>query len=148
MTDIVDQPENPEQDPESLKWSRAWDALFGGTSIQVFFPDHELNARVYRLDGETGYTVKEKTVFGGKPDPEDGTLFEHTLNLNYPKKSRRGENHGRARLTAEDVIKIRVWAAEFLEKKETPPWTTKAAELNVGEGTLRDIVNRRTWIHI
>jgi hypothetical protein len=68
--------------------------------------------------------------------------------LAFPKKARRGEKHGRAQLGEQEVRAIRAWAAELALKKETPPWTAKAKELNVSEGTLRDIVSRRTWTHL
>jgi hypothetical protein len=148
MTEQLSPNELPDQDLDSQKWSRAWQALFGIRQVQVFFPDNELKARVYRLDGDNGYTVQEKTVVSGQPAIADAAHFDHSQNLSYPKKSRRGSEHGRARLQEDDVRSIRAWAATYVEKKETPPWTLKAAEFNVGEGTIRDIVNRRTWVHI
>lgn len=60
-------------------------------------------------------------------------------------KSRAGENHGRARLTAKLATAIRAWGDSCIANGSTPPWTAKANELGVGEGTLRDIVYRRTW---
>lgn len=65
-----------------------------------------------------------------------------------PTKSRLGEKHGRARLCAEKVLEIRRWAKYSLDQGLVPAWQAKADELNVGEGTLRDIVHRRTWTHI
>lgn len=114
--------------------------------MQAFFADSELNARVYTLDADSGYKVQNKTVGGGRPmdDEED----EHSSRLSFPKKARRGETHGRARLSRDDVIAIRAWAAQFTDSSKAPPWTEKAAAMHVSEGTLRDIVNRRTWTHV
>ncbi|MGX9718418.1 hypothetical protein ACWYXJ_29745 [Janthinobacterium lividum] len=123
-----------------------WGQLFGDAAVQVFFADSELNARVYTLDGDSGYKVQHKKVGGTHPvnAPEDLA----NQRLAFPKKARRGENHGRAQLESKDVLAIRAWAAELTSRKETPGWTAKAKELNVSEGTLRDIVSRRTWSHV
>jgi hypothetical protein len=142
--------EHPEIDPSDdqaamAAWSKTWGRLFGLNTAQVLFPDHELNARVYTLDGETGYNVHHKKVFGPSAIPDES---EESQRLTYPKKARRGENHGRARLVKEDIVKIRTWAADLTARGEVPAWTAKATEYNVSEGTLRDIVNRRTWIHV
>jgi hypothetical protein len=129
----------------SEKWQHAWNALFGITPVQVFFPDQELKARVYTLDEHSGSRqITEKTV--GKK--QQASHLEHTVHLNYPKKARQGEVHGKAKLKAEDVLQIRAWALTYLEQQITPPYTQKAAEMQISEGTLRDIVHRRTWIHI
>lgn len=60
-------------------------------------------------------------------------------------KARTGERHGRAKLGESDVIAIRKWAVECLDRGQTPPWGLKAAEMGVSEGSLRDIAHRRTW---
>lgn len=65
-----------------------------------------------------------------------------------PRKARLGEKHGRARLGADDVRAIRQWAADLVESGAVPPWGKKAAEYQVSEATLRDIVTRRTWSHV
>ena len=135
-------PTSPTQASEK-RFSSLWSQLFGDTSIQVHFADSELNARVYTLDGASGlYRVEHKKVGGGQPVTQDDSR------LSFPKKARQGEHHGRARLTRENVLQIRAWAAALAERKETPPWTAKAKEMNIGEGTLRDIVSRRTWTHV
>lgn len=135
-------PTSPAQAGEK-RFSALWSQLFGDTSIQVHFADNELNARVYRLNATSGaYKVEHKKVGGGQPVIVDDSR------LSFPKKARQGEHHGRARLTRERVLEIRAWAAALAEKKETPPWTAKAKEMNIGEGTLRDIVSRRTWTHV
>lgn len=140
--------EGSAESPENVKWSRAWGNLFGVNPVQVFFPDHELNARVYTLDGDSGYQVEEKTVFGGKEEPDEISVLDYASHLNFPRKSRRGETHGRARLKKADVLAIRAWAKTFLAIHNVPPWTSKSSELGISEGTLRDIVHRRTWMHI
>lgn len=131
---------------EQKRFSSMWGQLFGDASVQVYFADSELNARVYTLDGDSGYKVQHKKVGGTNPvdEPEDVA----SQRLAFPKKARRGEQHGRAQLGTEDVIAIRAWAADLASRKETPAWTAKAKELNVSEGTLRDIVTRRTWSHL
>lgn len=134
----------PPQDEKRFR--SMWGQLFGDASVQVYFVDAELNARVYTLDGESGYKVQHKKVGGTNPveEPEDAA----SQRLAFPKKARRGEKHGRAQLGEDDVRSIRAWAAELAARKETPAWTAKAKELNVSEGTLRDIVSRRTWTHL
>jgi hypothetical protein len=134
----------PQQDEKRFR--SMWGQLFGDASVQVYFVDAELNARVYTLDGESGYKVQHKKVGGANPvdQPEDLA----SQRLAFPKKARRGEKHGRAQLGEDDVRAIRAWAAELAARKETPPWTAKAKDLNVSEGTLRDIVSRRTWVHL
>lgn len=131
---------------EEKRFRSMWGQLFGDASVQVYFADSELNARVYTLDGDSGYKVQHKKVGGTHPVDEPEDLASQRLA--FPKKARRGEKHGRAQLGTEDVIAIRAWAADLALRKETPAWTAKAKELNVSEGTLRDIVNRRTWSHL
>lgn len=63
-------------------------------------------------------------------------------------KARLGQSHGRARLTESDVLAIREWADACARAGSTPPYKAKAAEYNVSEGSLRDIVARRTWTHL
>lgn len=134
----------PPEGAEDPRFAALWSQLFGGASIQVHFADAELNARVYTLDGETSaYKVQNKKVGKGHP-----INAEVDTTSPFPKKARRGEVHGRAVLTQSDVAGIRQWAAEFVANKATPPYTAKAAEMNISEGTLRDIVKRRTWTHI
>lgn len=134
----------PPQDEKRFR--SMWGQLFGDASVQVYFVDAELNARVYTLDGESGYKVQHKKVGGTNPVDEPEDLASQRLT--FPKKARRGEKHGRAQLGENDVRAIRAWAAELAARKETPSWTAKAKELNVSEGTLRDIVSRRTWSHL
>jgi hypothetical protein len=64
------------------------------------------------------------------------------------KRSRKGEQHGRARLTAADVLSIRKWAADNSANGHALPFTAKAREYNISEGSVRDIVERRTWRHL
>lgn len=123
-----------------------WGQLFGDAAVQVYFADSELNARVYTLDGESGYKVQHKKVGGTNPIDETEDLANQRLA--FPKKARRGEKHGRAQLGEAEVKAIRAWAAELASRNETPAWTAKAKDLNVSEGTLRDIVARRTWSHL
>jgi hypothetical protein len=137
--------ENPPP-AEERRFRNMWGQLFGDASVQVYFADSELNARVYTLDGESGYKVQHKKVGGTHPVDELEDLASQRLA--FPKKARRGEKHGRAQLEENDVRAIRAWAAELAARKETPKWTAKAKELNVSEGTLRDIVSRRTWTHV
>jgi len=132
--------------PDDKRFRSMWRQLFGDASVQVYFADSELNARVYTLDGESGYKVQRKKVGGTNPVEEPEDLASQRLA--FPKKARRGEKHGRAQLGPEEVAAIRTWAADLASRKETPPWTAKARELNVSEGTLRDIVARRTWSHL
>lgn len=135
------------------RFKASWAATFGlGSPVQVFFPDQQLNARIYTLDGESGYKVTAKKVslsqIRAKPTEE---CFEGNINIErlaYPRMARRGEKHGKAKITAETVIEIRKWAAAIVESGQKPPWTHKAKELGISEGSLRDIVHRRTWIHI
>lgn len=134
----------PPQDEKRFR--SMWGQLFGDAAVQVYFVDSELNARVYTLDGDSGYKVQQKKVGGSNPAPEPEDLASRRLA--FPKKARRGEKHGRAQLGEDDVRAIRAWAADLALKKQTPSWTAKARELNVGEGTLRDIVARRTWTHL
>lgn len=134
----------PAQDDKRFR--SMWGQLFGDASVQVYFVDSELNARVYTLDGQSGYKVKHKKVGGTNPVDKLEDMANHRLT--FPKKARRGEKHGRAQLDEQDVRTIRAWAAELAERKETPAWTAKAKEINVSEGTLRDIVSRRTWSHL
>lgn len=131
---------------EEKRFRSMWGQLFGDASVQVYFADSELNARVYTLDGESGYKVQHKKVGGTHPVDEPEDLASQRLA--FPKKARRGEKHGRAQLDEHDVRAIRAWAAELAARKATPTWTAKARELNVSEGTLRDIVSRRTWTHL
>lgn len=131
---------------EERRFRSMWGQLFGDASVQVYFADSELNARVYTLDGESGYKVQHKKVGGTHPVDEPEDLASQRLA--FPKKARRGEKHGRAQLGATEVLAIRAWAADLASRKETPPWTAKARDLNVSEGTLRDIVARRTWSHL
>lgn len=140
-----DIPSTPDQASET-KFSALWSQLFGGAAVQVYFADSELNARVYTLDAESGYKVQHKKI-GGRFPVEEGDE-ESGKRLAFPKKARKGESHGRAELTEEDVIAIRSWAAGFTDNGRTPPWTAKARELNVSDGALRDIVARRTWRHV
>jgi hypothetical protein len=134
----------PPQDEKRFR--SMWGQLFGDAAVQVYFVDSELNARVYTLDGDSGYKVQHKKVGGSNPAPEPEDLASRRLA--FPKKARRGEKHGRAQLGEDEVRAIRAWAADLALKKQTPSWTAKARELNVGEGTLRDIVARRTWTHL
>lgn len=131
---------------EEKRFRTMWGQLFGDASVQVYFVDSELNARVYTLDGDSGYKVQHKKIGGGNPteEPPDPA----SLRLAFPKKARRGEKHGRAQLGEDEVNAIRTWAADLASKNITPSWTAKARELNVSEGTLRDIVSRRTWTHL
>lgn len=129
------------------RWNIAWSQTFGISSAQIFFPDAEFNARVYTLDGDSGYQVREKKV-KIRPEPNSNPILDDSNRLAFPKKARQGERHGRARLRIEDIKAIRAWALTYTEKNEVPPWTTKAAEMNVSEGTLRDIASRRTWTHV
>ena len=131
---------------EEKRFRNMWGQLFGDASVQVYFADSELNARVYTLDGESGYKVQHKKVGGTHPVDEPEDLASQRLA--FPKKARRGEKHGRAQLGATEVTAIRAWAADLASRKETPAWTAKAREMNVSEGTLRDIVARRTWSHL
>lgn len=131
---------------DDKRFRSMWGQLFGDASVQVYFVDSELNARVYTLDGQSGYKVKHKKVGGTNPVDKLEDMANHRLT--FPKKARRGEKHGRAQLDEQDVRTIRAWAAELAERKETPAWTAKAKEINVSEGTLRDIVSRRTWSHL
>jgi hypothetical protein len=139
-------PSADSEQPGDTRFSSLWSQLFGGAAVQVYFADSELNARVYTLDAESGYKVQHKKI-GGR-FPVDERDDESSKRLAFPKKARKGESHGRAELTQGDVVAIRAWAAECSEKGRTPPWTAKARELNVSDGTLRDIVARRTWRHI
>lgn len=66
-------------------------------------------------------------------------------NTRFPQMARHGENHGKAKITAEIVIAIRAWASKEINAGRTPSWTSKAAELGVSESSLRDIVYMRTW---
>ncbi|MEX5747581.1 hypothetical protein ACWV27_26010 (plasmid) [Massilia varians] len=131
---------------DEQRFRSMWGQLFGDAAVQVYFVDSELNARVYTLDGDSGYKVTHKKVGGSNPveEPED----QANQHLAFPKKARRGEKHGRAQLGENDVRAIREWATDLRARKETPPWTAKAKELNISEGTLRDIVSRRTWSHL
>jgi hypothetical protein len=131
---------------DEQRFRSMWGQLFGDAAVQVYFVDSELNARVYTLDGDSGYKVTHKKVGGSNPidEPEE----QANQHLTFPKKARRGEKHGRAQLGEDDVRAIRAWAADLLARKETPPWTAKAKALNISEGTLRDIVSRRTWSHL
>ena len=157
-----------DKQPQNGKFQNLWGQLFGDSSVQVYFADSELNARVYTLDGESGYKVQHKKVGGAHPldEPED----IDSQRLVFPKKARRGEKHGRAQFCREDILAIREWAATIIARGETPPWTAKAKELttmlreratkdtspwatkekepHVSEGSLRDIVARRTWTHV
>lgn len=146
MNDTESTESESEAPPEDKRFRNMWRQLFGDASVQVYFADSELNARVYTLDGESGYKVQHKKVGGTNPVEEPEDLASQRLA--FPKKARRGEKHGRAQLGPEDVAAIRMWAADLASRKETPPWTAKARELNVSEGTLRDIVARRTWSHL
>jgi hypothetical protein len=146
MNDTESPESESEAPPEDKRFRNMWRQLFGDASVQVYFADSELNARVYTLDGESGYKVQHKKVGGTNPVEEPEDLASQRLA--FPKKARRGEKHGRAQLGPEDVAAIRTWAADLASRKETPPWTAKARELNVSEGTLRDIVARRTWSHL
>jgi hypothetical protein len=136
----------PEAVVEDKRFHNMWSQLFGDASVQVYFADSELNARVYTLDGHSGYKVQHKKIGGANPVDEQADVANQRLA--FPKKARRGEKHGRAHLTEADVRIIRAWALTFTSQKIAPPWTAKARELNVGEGTLRDIVSRRTWSHL
>lgn len=131
---------------EDKRFSSMWRQLFGDATVQVYFADSELNARVYTLDGESGYKIQHKKVGGTNPVDEPQDLASQ--HLTFPKKARRGEKHGRAYLTETDVRAVRAWALTFTSQKVAPPWTAKAREMNVSEGTLRDIVSRRTWSHL
>lgn len=157
-----------EAKPEDKRFRNLWGQLFGDSSVQVYFADSELNARVYTLDSDSGYKVQHKKV-GGANSPDDLEDID-SQRLSFPRKARRGEKHGRAQFCREDILSIRAWAAEIIERGETPSWTAKAKELteilrgrmtsdassgdpqeklpHVSEGALRDIVARRTWAHI
>jgi len=149
-TDSEDNEHTVEKDE---RFKASWAATFGiGSPVQVFFPDQQLNARIYTLDGDSGYKVTAKKVslgqIGSKPDDQ---CFDGNINIErlaYPRMARRGEKHGKAKITAETVVKIRQWAAEIVASGLKPPWTQKSKELGISEGALRDIVHRRTWIHI
>lgn len=148
------EPENETVSSEKLtseeKFKLAWLKTFGISQVQIHFHDQELDARVYTLDSDTGYRIQEKKVKLAEPADAASAaqMIEQSTRLAFPEKSRRGEAHGRARLCNDDIVIIREWAATYITKGETPPWKTKAAELHVGEGTLRDIVRRRTWTHV
>jgi hypothetical protein len=146
ITESINAETNALPPQDEKRFRSMWGQLFGDASVQVYFVDSELNARVYTLDGESGYKVQHKKVGGSNPVDEPEDLASQRLA--FPKKARRGEKHGRAQLGEEDVRGIRAWAAEYALRKETPPWTAKAKEMNVSEGTLRDIVSRRTWAHL
>lgn len=132
--------------PADTRFSALWSQLFGGAPLQVYFADSELNARVYTLDAESGYKVQHKRIGGRFPVGEQDE--EGSKRLAFPKKARKGESHGRAELSEDDVVTIRAWAAEYISKGQTPPWTAKAKEYGVSNGALRDLVARRTWRHI
>lgn len=145
-TESIDPEVNTAPPQDEKRFRSMWGQLFGDASVQVYFVDSELNARVYTLDGDSGYKVQHKKVGGSNPVAEPEDLASQRLA--FPKKARRGERHGRASLTEADVRTIRTWALHFTSQKLAPPWTAKAKELNVSEGTLRDIVTRRTWSHL
>ncbi|MBY0242571.1 MAG: hypothetical protein K2X55_24985 [Burkholderiaceae bacterium] len=146
MTDTESVEPESEMQPEDKRFRSMWRQLFGDATVQVYFADSELNARVYTLDGESGYKVQHKKVGGTNPVDEPEDLASQRLA--FPKKARRGEKHGRAQLGENVVRAIRAWATDLALKNQTPSWTAKAKELNVSEGTLRDIVSRRTWAHL
>lgn len=127
------------------QWRRAWSALFGLGAVMIFSPSHELNARVYTLDGKNGYRVEHKRIRGAHSFSTKDFVATHS---HFPNKARCGEKHGRSKLVREDILKIRAWAREVLAKGQIPCWTNKAADFGVSEGTLRDIVKRRTWSHV
>lgn len=146
MSNTVD-PGVADAEPAQVKrFQTLWSQLFEDASVQVYFADNELNARVYTLDAESGYKVQHKKVGGGLPLNDEDSL--DAQRLAFPKKARRGEAHGRAQLQREDVIAVRKWAAELAALSEIPRWSAKAQEMGISEGTLRDIVNRRTWKHV
>lgn len=146
MSDAQNVDPELEAPAEDKRFRHMWRQLFGDAAVQVYFADSELNARVYTLDGESGYKVQHKKVGGTNPIEEPEDLASQRLA--FPKKARRGEKHGRAQLGEDDVRAIRAWAADLALKNRIPSWTAKAKELNVSEGTLRDIVSRRTWTHL
>lgn len=140
--------ENASDTPEN-RFAHAWEVLFGTRKATVHFPDRELNARVYTMDGETGYRVTEKVIPSRSSAERSAqeAMIADSEKLSFPDKARRGEDHGRSRLKKETVLAIRAWAKESIDLQQIPPWTKKAAELGIAEGTLRDIVARRTWKH-
>jgi hypothetical protein len=135
---------------KDARWKNTWAAMFGmGSPVQVIFPDVEMNARIYTLDGDSGYKVTHKKVSRAALLADRATSMEvNTDRLAFPSKARRGEQHGRAKITKEKVLQIREWAAALILKGESPHWTIKSQEMQVSEGTLRDIVSRRTWQHV
>lgn len=62
--------------------------------------------------------------------------------------ARQGNAHGRVRLSIKQVRAIRTWADPYLAKGLPPPWVSKAREIGVSEGAVRDVALRRTWTHV
>lgn len=155
---LDDSPTGQEQDEsENLaaqkdeRWKQAWARTFGiGNPMQVYYPDPAMNTCIYTLSEDSGYKVESRRVVDKQTYEEQLRTFVkvETKQLTSPQRARRGESHGGAKMTREKVIEIRAWAKTFTQNSQTPPWSKKAAEMHISEGTLRDIVARRTWQHI
>lgn len=96
------------------------------------------------------YARASAEPFRNAPGFEISHAFAGVNGLSCPlsSKARVGEQHGRARMTAADVINVRKWAEACFGNGETPQWARMARELGVSEGALRDIVHRRTWTSV
>lgn len=140
------QEDAPAITPEQARFAAAWGASFGLAPVKISYSDDNLNARVYTLDGDTGYRVRHpKEVTEAEEAYKEKTK---AYALKSPSMARRGEDHGRAIIDKRAVLGIREWASAIIQAGETPAYTAKAKEYGISPASLRDIVMRRTWKHI
>lgn len=130
-----------------------WDALFDDRRLKIYYQDPTLKSQVYTLSDQEGGARHRVSLPRAAADATARPLRRaRPGHVGTPSErsamARLGEHHGRARLTSVRVLAIRAWAAPFLSRNEIPPWTQKAKIESVSEGTLRDIVFRRTWTHV
>lgn len=150
MSTEIDHAQRSDQEAE-VPPTTLWDALFQERRLKVFYQDPSLRSQVYTLsDAEEGPRHRVSSL-PSRPEyqrPPRPPRPKHLRPDNQSSMARLGEHHGRARLSGQRVEAIRAWAAPFLAAGQIPQWTAKAKEENVSEGTLRDIVFRRTWTHL
>lgn len=146
------QPQALPLDDEPQAAASLWDALFDDRRLKIYYQDPTLRSQVYTLSDQEGgarhHVSRPRPVSGEASAPKPRRRATPTGGSQRSNMARLGEHHGRARLTAERVRAIRSWAAPYLARGEIPSWTDKAKEQSVSEGTLRDIVFRRTWTHL
>jgi hypothetical protein len=111
---------------------------------QTFIPVHRLvceawhgpppfeNARVLHWDDNKDNNIPNNLRWG--------TSMENADDAKRNNRSPRGENHGRAKVSREDVEQIRLLHKQGVSQLEL------AGRYNIGSSAVSNIVNRKTWV--